>query len=226
MSKTDFTFARPVGLVGGGPCPEADLAQVAPLVQTFVAADGGADALLRAGITPHVVIGDMDSASPAARAAFAGRIHHIPEQYSTDFDKALRHITAPIVYGLGLAGGRFDHELAVMNTLVRHADRPCVVLGAETLAVLCPPQLRLDLPPGSDFSLFPMRERRIASQGLVWPTEGLVFAPGGMVGTSNRVADGPVEITPDGPGVLVITPRAALAAVVAGVLAGGRWPGP
>ena len=54
---------------------------------------------------PQAVIGDFDSLSDLGRAAIpATRQHVIPEQDTTDFDKALRSIRAPFVLGLGFSG--------------------------------------------------------------------------------------------------------------------------
>lgn len=208
---------RPVALVGGAPVVADDLALAGAFADLWVAADGGADTLHRAGITPSAVIGDMDSLSALARAAFADCLHPIAEQDSTDFDKALRHINAPLVIGVGFSGARLDHELAAMNVLVRRAEQPCILLGAETLVFHCPPKIALNLPVGSDLSLFPMARLRCASTGLHWATGGVSFAPDGMIGTSNRVA-GPVTLHPDSAGMLVILPRAALAVVVAALM--------
>lgn len=203
----------PVTLVGGAALGAEDLAEALRVAPVLVAADGGAGAVLAAGLIPAAVIGDMDSLSAAAAAAFADVLHPLAEQDTTDFDKALRHIAAPLVLAVGVTGGRFDHELAVMHALVRHPSRRCVVIGAQSLVFLCPPDLRLDLPVGTVFSLFPMGRVGALSQGLAWPTAGIAFAPDVAIGTSNAVT-GPVTVQPDAPLMLVIVPRAALAAVV------------
>jgi hypothetical protein len=113
-----------VTLVGGGPVSAIALAKARALAPGIVGADSGADRLLRLGVTPEAVIGDMDSLSAVARARLADRLFPIAEQDTTDFDKALRLIAAPFVLGLGFAGARADHGLAVLNTLARHPDRP------------------------------------------------------------------------------------------------------
>src|SRR5690606_39942239 len=46
----------------------------------LIGVDGGADALLEAGLRPHVVVGDMDSVSdPALRAAADVIVHGYPD---------------------------------------------------------------------------------------------------------------------------------------------------
>lgn len=194
-----------VTLVGGGPVGAALLAKARRLAPRLVAADSGADRLLRLGAEPEAVIGDMDSISHAARARLEGRVFPVAEQDTTDFDKALRLVSAPFVLGLGFSGARVDHGLAVLNALVRHPDRRCFILGAQDVTFLCPPQLSLRLPPRTRLSLFPMGPVTGRSRGLRWPIDGIGFAPDGMIGTSNEVS-GPVELRMDAPRMLVILP--------------------
>ena len=178
-----------------------------------VAADGGADRLLRLGVEPEAVIGDLDSISNAAQVRLAGRLFPIREQVTTDFDKALRSVRAPFVLGIGFSGARLDHGLAVLNGLVRHADRRCLLLSGQDVVFLAPREMALTLPLGSRLSLFPMGEVEGTSEGLRWPLDGLRFAPGGLIGTSNQVV-GPVRLRFNADRMLVILPRSAMAAAL------------
>lgn len=214
---------EPVTLVGGGPLSPADLSTALALAPSLVAADGGADRCLDAGLLPLAVIGDMDSISPEAARRLAGRLHPVAEQESTDFDKALARIDAPLVLALGFAGGRLDHELAALHSLLARADRPCLLLGPESLCLHAPPRLDLALAPGTVVSLFPLAPVRVASTGLRWPTDALRFGPSTRIGTSNE-ATGPVTLRARGRGMLLILPRAALALAVPALLAAPRWP--
>jgi len=201
----------PVLLVGGGNVEDARLTAALDAVDCVVAADGGADTLLAAGRVPDAVYGDFDSLSASARAVIPPEaLHHIPEQDTTDFDKALRHIDAPLVVGLGFSGTRLDHQLAAFNTLVRRPERRCLLVGQEEVVFLAPPRLAIDLPAGTPFSLFPMGALTGRSTGLVWPIDGLDLAPDGRIGTSNAVdAGGRVVLEADAPALLVILPVSA-----------------
>jgi thiamine pyrophosphokinase len=209
-----------VTLAGGGPISARDLALALARAPVAVAADSGADRLLRLGVTPEAVIGDMDSISYAARAALpADRLHLVAEQVTTDFDKALRLIEAPLVLALGFAGGRLDHGLATMATLIARAERTCILIGPKDLAFAAPPQLTLDLVPGEPLSLFPMARVTGRSEGLEWPIDGIDFAPDGMIGTSNRVTARQVVLEFDRRGMLVLLPRRRLDAAIRALLA-------
>lgn len=204
---------EPITLVGGGPVASADLTEALTIAHLCVAADGGAQAALINGVMPDAVIGDFDSITPDVLAKIpSDRLHKISEQNSTDFDKALRHISAPVVIAVGFAGGRVDHQLAAFHTLLRHADRHCIIVGAEEIVFHCPAHIAVPLEKDQIVSLFPMGQVTGRSTGLQWPIDGLEFAPATFVGTSNRSV-GPIELWMDMPGMLCILPRDSLAAV-------------
>ena len=206
---------KPVTLVGGGPVPARDLALALARAPVTIGADSGADRLMAAGIMPQAVIGDFDSLSIATRNALPpDRLHPIADQDSTDFDKALRRVNAPVILALGFAGARMDHGLAVMNALVRHWQRPCIIIGPKDIAFAAPPRLTLRLRVGDTLSLFPLALITGTSTGLHWPLDGLHFAPDGMIATSNRVSAPDVRWHLSGPGMIAIAPRARLTAVI------------
>ena len=225
MSKAIVQNSGPVTLVGGGQASAADVAEALTFAQIGVAVDGGLVTALAAGCRPAAVIGDMDSVPADALAQIPpARQHRISEQYSTDFDKALRHVAAPVVIGVGFCGGRVDHQLAALHTLLVHADRPCILLAEREVIVLGPPALSLDMAAGDVVSLFPLVPVTGRSTGLEWPIEGLAFDPARQIGTSNR-ALGRLTLEMDAPGMLLIVPRRCLGPLVAHFCADPvRWP--
>ena len=220
----------PVTLVAGGPLRRAELRAALARAPHLVAADGGADRALALGAEPEAVIGDLDSLSQAARAHLGARVHEVPEQETTDFDKALRAIRAPLVLAVGLIGGRADHALAALSGLLRHSAAgggPVILLGAEDVIFAAPPQIDLRLRVGDRLSIYPLAPVTGRSLGLEWPIDGLTLAPMGRIGTSNRVSAARVRLEFDAPGALVILPRGRLDAAIralcpAGDGAGGR----
>lgn len=207
-----------ITLIGGASIDAPLLDRARALGAGVVAADSGADAALAHGVRPQAVIGDFDSISQAAQRALPREaLHPIDEQDSTDFDKCLRNIEAPLVIGVGFSGDRLDHQLAAYNTLVRHPARRCILLGREELVFLAPPTLRLDLDAGTPVSLFPLGAVEGVSDGLRWPVAGVNFAPDGRVGTSNE-ATGTVHLTLTSPKMLVILPESTLEIAVEALL--------
>ncbi len=206
----------PVLLVGGGPVTAAEIDWAVARAGPVVAADGGARPLLDHGRCPDAVIGDMDSLDPGTRARIpAGRLHHVGEQDSTDFEKCLQRIRAPLILGLGFLGGRTDHTLAALSCLARRSERG-LLLGQDAAAFAAPAGIALDLrlPVGSWLSLFPFAPVAGRSEGLRWPIDGIAFAPAGPIGTSNAVT-GPVRLTFDAPGMIVLLPPAGRDAALA-----------
>jgi thiamine pyrophosphokinase len=218
--------ARRVTLLGAGDVLPGALAQALARAPVLIAADGGGDRALAEGMIPERVIGDLDSLSTDGRARLADRLWHIPAQDDTDLDKALDRIAAPLILALGFTGGRLDHTLAAISALGRRPGLRAVLWGAEDLAFVLPPALELALPPGSRLSLWPVAPVRVASAGLVWPTDGLELAPLGRIGTSNAVAEGgAVRLVPEAPGLVCMVPVRAVDAVLAGLSAAPVWPG-
>ena len=216
---------EPITLIGGASLDRQVLLRAMAQAPGVVAADGGADAALSLGVVPQAVIGDFDSLSSAARDVLPPEaMHPIPEQDTTDFDKCLRNIGAPLVIGVGFSGDRLDHQLAAYNVMVRHPARRCILLSGDELVMLAPPSLRLDLEAGTRVSLFPLGAVEGVSDGLRWPLAGLNFAPDGRVGTSNE-ATGPVEMAFTSPKMLVILPATTLELVVGALMAqSAAWP--
>ncbi len=208
MARTLHRATGPVTLVGGGPVDPGQLAEALALAPEAVAADGGGNLALPAGHRFAAVIGDMDSLrDPDGLAAAGVALHAIPEQDTTDLEKCLSSIDAPLLIGLGFLGGRIDHHLAAMNALTRHPERRVVLVDGTDLCFLCPPVLALDLPAGTRVSLFPMAPvSATVATGLRWPATGILFSPDGRIGTSNMALGGPVRLGFDAPRMLVILP--------------------
>ncbi len=216
-----------ITLIGSGDADTATIAAARELAPVVVAADGGAVAALAAGAIPRAVIGDMDSLPEATLALLdPATVHAVAEQDSTDFEKCLQRLRAPLILAVGFTGDRMDHQLAALTTLVRYPAQRCILIAPGQIAFLCPPALSLDLAPGTLVSLYPMGVVTGTSTGLEWPIAGLRFAPDGRVGTSNR-AIGRVALTFDSARMLVILPQQALGLASAALLtAPTRWPDP
>ncbi len=217
-----------VTLVGGGDLSRPDLETVHVPGRTLVAADGGARHALAAGLMPDAVIGDFDSLEAEMRAALpAERLFQFPEQDSTDFEKCVSRITAPLVLALGFMGPRTDHQLATFHGLLRNAHRPCILVGAHQIVCLCPPKINLPADKGDLVSLFPLGTAQAESEGLEWPLKDVPLAPGRMVGTSNRATGGVVTIECATANLLLILPRSKLDVLASALpTATGRWPAP
>lgn len=216
MIRTLLRTDRPVTLVGAGPVAPGLLPAALALAPVAVAADGGGDVVLPGGRRFRAVIGDMDSLGDREALGAQGvALHHLAEQDSTDLEKCLYSVSAPMFLGVGFLGGRVDHTLAAMNVLMRYRAVPVVLIGAQDLCFLCPRELALDLAAGTRVSLFPMAPvTGRVSEGLRWPVAGLGMAPDARVGTSNMALGGRLRLGFDVRAMLVVLPTGLLAPVV------------
>lgn len=214
MTDTIVRTFAPLALLGG--------AQIAPPVlnilqrhaATFVAADGGAEHLLAACLSPQAVIGDLDSVSAAARAAFGPVFHRIEDQSRTDFEKAVGAIKAPLILAAGFLGGRLDHTMSVLNTMGRLNLRHLILVSEDDVCFLSR-SVRTDLTlrVGTRVGLLPLGATRVDTKGLRWDITDAEMAPDGFISTSNETAE-PKTIIHSTGALLITLPLAALDAVI------------
>lgn len=156
------------------------------------AADSGVGHCLAAGIGCRAVFGDMDSVSAGIRSQLSDDTgwHAIAEQDTTDLEKLLMHLDAPVILGFGFMDGRFDHALQVMTVMARYcSSQHIVMVGAEDCMMICDGDLSIQTQPDSRVSIWPLAEMGgMSSTGLVWPLDGLTLSPDGQTATSNRTS--------------------------------------
>ncbi|NOR62628.1 MAG: thiamine diphosphokinase [Rhodobacteraceae bacterium] len=209
-----MNFYMPVLLVGNGPVDAGDIQLVRPYYNHVVAADGGAETALALGLELDATIGDMDSSNADKTPETHGEIVHIAEQNSTDFEKCLSVIRAPLILGVGFLGGRLDHELAALNALIK-TSQTVVLIGEEDLVFRLPEAAKLTLPIGTRFSTFPMGNvAGVKSRGLAWPLDDLSFSPDNAISTSNRTSTSEIALSNPGQPLLCILPRIHLSATL------------
>ena len=216
--------ATAVTLVGGGDVLPEDLTLALRLAPKLVAADGGGNKLADLNLTPDAIIGDMDSLRADLQLHWADRVHRIAEQDSTDFDKCLRAIDAPLVLALGFTGARLDHTMSAMSALVRHGRARVILIGPQDVCCLCPPEILLPLDAGARVSLYPMGPVTGRSTGLHWPIDGIAFSPAGVIGTSNRADADKVMLQMDQPKMLLMLERDMLDTLVSLLPRVRDWP--
>jgi len=204
-------------VVASGDLADADLRELAD-ADVVVAADGGAAVLQPAGHPIDLLVGDLDSATPAlvARLEAAGtRVERHPiDKGASDTELALRaaiEAGATEVVVLAATGGeRLDHELAnvllladpalaaVDVRLLRGDTVVRVVRGGESLAI--------DVPPGGIVSLLPIGgdAAGVSTAGLRWALDRATLRVGPTRGLSNRVIGRPAAVRIERGTLLVI----------------------
>ncbi len=218
MSNLIVHDSEPLTLVGGAVVSQTVLNICLKLAPTIVAADGGANHVWALENRPKAVIGDLDSLSQESRIAFADVLHSVTEQDTTDFEKAICRIDAPLILAAGFLGGRLDHTLAVLNVLYRFADKAVICLSEEDVVFLVSERTKLRLNPGQRLAILPLASVEVTTRGLVWDMNRSRLHPTGLVSSSNEVAEPEVDIEASGP-VFVTLPLAGLDAAITAVRA-------
>jgi thiamine pyrophosphokinase len=218
-------FDDPIVIVGGGTVDAELLRELYASGCRLVGADGGADVIVDAGLKPEVVVGDFDSLREPLSWLGKTRLIQLPEQETTDFEKALYSTRSPVTIALGMTGGRFDHTLAALDAVTRHAPKRHVVLVDEhDMAVGLTEAFAFEVESGDRVSVHPLMPITFwNSDGLEFPLDAVKLAPGVRTGTSNKATTGPFSIRPE-EGMhtpyLLILDRRYLFRLVAQLLAG------
>jgi len=181
----------------------------------IVAANGGLRHCQALGCTPHVIVGDLDSAPPELVAHYQGLgsqvERHPPAKDKTDLELAVERAIrdgATEVTLLGALGGRLDQAVANLMLLAR-SDWPVPVSLAEAdqvaQVVRDDTTLVLDLPPGALVSALPLSQEvtGITYRGLAYPLEDGTLVRGSTRGVSNAVVEPPITVRV-GRGVLMV----------------------
>lgn len=183
-------------MILGGDAPSARLTRaICSDAGRIICADSGLYACMAAGVTPHVLIGDMDSIERPALDKFlkdGGRTQYLPtHKDDTDGYAALRlALQNPMdeLVILGAQGDRFDHELANCYLLVA-AERAGVHARMENdegkVYALGSPRV-LQGKPGELLSLLPLGAAKVErSRGLAYPLNSLDLDIDYPIGMSN-----------------------------------------
>ena len=201
---------RIVVIVGGGPLrhvPDIDGST------TVIAVDSGLDVALAAGITPSLLVGDLDSiSSDGVRWA---RCHRVPiERHPADKDAtdtalaltaALRIAAdegaARLDVRCGVATDRLDHVLGVITALgapdLASFESIRATIGATVVHVVHPHHaVVLDLPAGGVFSLLALHGgcRGVDVHDARWPLADATIAVSATIGISNESLGTPVTV--------------------------------
>ncbi|HUG49009.1 MAG TPA: thiamine diphosphokinase [Candidatus Limnocylindria bacterium] len=169
--------------------------------ELVVAADGGALKAEALGLRVGVVVGDLDSLTPAdvARLAAGGTevLRHPAAKNESDTELALleaRRRGARVMFVIGALGGsRFDHALAnvLLLGLPALADCEVVLLDAagsvRALGGRGPASVEVEGRSGDVVSLLPLSTQveGVSTEGLAYPLSDEPLAQGPTRGLSN-----------------------------------------
>lgn len=189
-----------------------------------VCCDGALDTYLRhfSGRNlrrPDVVVGDMDSLSKKTAERFRDIAVKIDEQETNDQSKAFHYILehfpdVDTVHILGATGKREDHTIGNLSLLMEYARemrrQDCGrtvsvdIVSDWSTAFAITDSCTLDVGEGRSVSIIcPDNSLNIKSEGLVWPTDNVVF-DNLWQATLNRASADRISLTFSHPSIALI----------------------
>jgi thiamine pyrophosphokinase len=188
---------RKVVIIGDGRFPKTEYPRY--LIRTadfIICCDGALRKFLRNSMgifgeerLPDVVVGDMDSLSQSMKEKYSDIIVQIDEQEHNDQTKAFRWVLDNLsgigsIYILGATGEREDHTIGNISLLMEYArtyDLDAMGITLEMVSdhstiFAITDTYEMECGEGRKVSIFsPDNSLRIKSEGLEWPTDGVVF---------------------------------------------------
>ena len=189
-----------------------------------VCCDGALDTYLRhfSGRNlrrPDVVVGDMDSLSKKTAERFRDIAVKIDEQETNDQSKAFHYILehfpdVDTIHILGATGKREDHTIGNLSLLMEYVRemrrQDCGrtvsvdIVSDWSTAFAITDTCTLDVGEGRSVSIIcPDNSLNIKSEGLVWPTDNVVF-DNLWQATLNRASADRISLTFSHPSIALI----------------------
>jgi thiamine pyrophosphokinase len=185
-------------IFANGDLPNLELARSLIHPDDFIiAADGGTRHVLALGLTPHVVIGDLDSLNMDAEFLNEKGVHVLQfsrDKNETDLELAINHaltLNPTRVIILAALGGRLDQTLANFSLLTDHrlSDLDIRVDDGVDEAFFCRDQARVSGRSDDLVSLIPWggEVSGVITGNLKWPLFAETLYPHKTRGISNEM---------------------------------------
>ncbi len=193
-------------LVGGSPEPSsaALVRKLAAQSERVIAIDRGAEILETAGVAPWAYVGDSDSVGAEARAWAEDRSsfellrpsHKDQTDLALALDVVAERAVSPrssICRVTCVTGGRLDHQLGVIGTLVSHAELQPVIVEDAFSAWLLAPEARRGVSFGEEevgktLSVLALESDTVVSEhGFTWDLDHHALEALSDLGVSNVI---------------------------------------
>jgi thiamine pyrophosphokinase len=186
--------------------PDPRMSQLASQANTIIAADGGAIALQRAGIQPHILIGDLDSLSDIHVVTLAGMGTDI-RRFRRDKDETDLELALLAAVDLGathidlccVLGGRWDHtfaSIALLTMPILKNIHVCIYADNQVLQIVRD-SVYIEGHKNHLVSLLPLTPEvtGITTDGLQYPLDNATLFFARSRGVSNVITHVPARIS-------------------------------
>ena len=202
IQKQEKLLNKALIVCNGNPPPKSLLRNLWERTTYRVAADGGANMLLKSKYVPDAVVGDFDSLDPKTRKQMPNsKFLHIPEQDTNDADKAVRHclkLGFKEINFLGADGGRQDQFLSGLEILFKYSKQAHLISWTQLERMEFINRIWEEkIAPGTTLSLLPVfgGAQGIVTKGLKYALNNQDLIPGkSPSGVSNLVVSNPVSV--------------------------------
>ena len=207
---------RAVVFVNGDIADYAALARWLRNDDYLVAADGGARHMEVLGLSPDVIVGDLDSIDPALLSRLqekgADVEQHPAAKDATDLELAIARAVrdgATEILLLGAVGGRLDQTIANLLILAQQdLSVPLAIAEGDQMARVLRGRQSVTLvgPTGGYVSAVALSEEvtGVTYRGLEYPLKNATLRLGSTRGVSNTLASSPAQISIES-GILLVT---------------------
>ncbi|HZY42803.1 MAG TPA: thiamine diphosphokinase [Anaerolineae bacterium] len=172
----------------------------------IIAADGGSRHALSIDVTPHIVIGDLDSIDPDTRSKLEQTDAHFvvypTHKDYTDLELAIRYALdqgATEITLLSALGGRWDQSLAnILLLTLPQLDRITARIVDRNLSIgVIRDRAEITGRVGDTLSLIALKgdAHGVTIEGCVYPLTDAVLPFGASLGISNVLAQPIAKIT-------------------------------
>lgn len=148
----------------------------------IICCDGAAAKLIKAGMKPSAIVGDMDSLSSNIQERYSSIVFKDECQESNDLTKAFHYaltLKPTSITILGATGMREDHSLGNISLLAKYAiqtDIPIEMLTNYGIFTAIFKGGEFPSKLGRQLSIFSLESNiRIESKGLKYPLDSVVF---------------------------------------------------
>jgi thiamine pyrophosphokinase len=146
----------------------------------IICCDGAAEKLVAHGLEPGIIIGDLDSVSPALRERYASILVHDADQETNDLTKAVNWCVGNGIREvaiLGATGIREDHTLGNISLLADYRDRIEAVMLTDTGSFrVYDRSVTISSRSGQQVSVFSIDPSlKVTSSGLKYPLDNLTL---------------------------------------------------
>lgn len=169
------------------------------------AVDGGANITFNFGLTPKLIIGDLDSISLDALSYYQDNTSRQTDflTFPSEKDQNDTELLLDYLVGLGyskiimfgMIGGRYDHSLFNMFLLQHY--KQIIALDSSNCCLLLPKINELNFKSSQTISFFPLTAKvtELTLQGFKYSTQNLTITQGMTLTLSNETQNSQCKIS-------------------------------